>query len=105
MKHGLEADLAEHLPEVTSAVIKQALSRWEKRRAVAYLRAVSAGGPRYDSAGQVCGEVTPEEAEAAKQQLEETYAEQEAKRQQREQRQRAASSSEQESLAKEAGSS
>jgi len=87
LKHGLEADLAEHLPEVTSAVIKQALSRWEKRRAVAYLRAVAAGGPRYDLVGQPCGEVTPEEAEAARQQLEVLYAEQEAKRQEREQQQ------------------
>ena len=76
-------------------------------RAVAYLRAVAAGGPRYDLAGQPCGEVTPEEAEAAQQHLEVLSAEQEAKRQAREQQQRPASSpsAEQESQVKEAGHS
>ena len=81
LKHGLEADLAEHLPEVTPVVIKQALARWKKRRAVAYLRAVAAGGKRYDLQGEICGEVTAEEATAAQQQVEILYAEQEAKRQ------------------------
>ncbi len=107
LKRGLEADLAVHLPEVAPAVIEQALSRWERVRAVAYLRAVAAGGPRYDLAGQPCGEVTPEEAEAAQQHLEVLSAEQEAKRQAREQQQRPASSpsAAQESQVKEAGHS
>jgi sRNA-binding protein len=81
LKHGLEVDLAEYFPEVTPVVVKQTLTRWKKRRAIAYLRAVAAGGNRYDLQDEVCGEVTAEEA--AQQHVEVLYAEQEAKSQKR----------------------
>ena len=84
LKHGLEEDLAVHLPEVAPAVIEQALTRWERVRAVAYLRAIAGGGPRYDLEGQPCGEVTAEEAEAAQQRLTEVLAQQQAKREAKE---------------------
>ena len=84
LKHRLEEDLAVHLPEVAPAVIEQALTRWERVRAVAYLRAIAGGGPRYDLEGQPCGEVTSEEAEAAQQRLTEVLAQQQAKREAKE---------------------
>ena len=49
--------------EVSKKMLCRFLARWTRR--AAYLRAVAAGGPRYDLVGQPAGTVTADQRETA----------------------------------------
>ena len=61
LKIGIAADLKAAFPETEAKTVSRALGRWMGWRRSWYLRALIAGGPRYDLAGTPCGTVTEEQ--------------------------------------------
>lgn len=66
---GMGKVIAAQLPQVSKTLVHQAIAFWQRQRKTPYLRALSAGGPRYDLDGQPQGEVTPEQQERARAEL------------------------------------
>ncbi len=61
LKIGIAADLKAAFPDTEAKTVSRALGRWMGWRRSGYLRALIAGGPRYDLAGNPCGTVTEEQ--------------------------------------------
>ncbi len=61
LKIGIAADLQAAFPDTEAKTVSRALGRWMGWRRSWYLRALIAGGPRYDLAGNPCGMVTEEQ--------------------------------------------
>jgi len=66
---GIHREVIERLPEYPPGQIRKAIILWLNPRKGAYLRALSAGGSRYDLEGNPRGEVSPEHREWAAKEL------------------------------------
>jgi ProP effector len=71
---GINRDIAAYLPDQPLGRISIAIGIFQDLMGPAYYRAVLKGGPRYDLDGNPRGEVTPEEQERAKRDLDAFHA-------------------------------
>lgn len=65
----IDQEIASQLEGWSAKQARRAIAFWKRPRTVTYLRALAAGGPRYDLAGTPQGAITPEEQQHAAQQL------------------------------------
>lgn len=66
---GIHREVIERLPESPPGQIRKAIILWLNPRKEAYLRALAAGGSRYDLEGRPKGEVSPEHREQTAKEL------------------------------------
>lgn len=65
----IDQEIATQLEGWSAKQARRAIAFWKRPRTVAYLRALAAGGPRYDLEGTPQGAITPEEQQHAARQL------------------------------------
>ncbi len=65
----IDQEIATQLEGWSAKQARRAIAFWKRPHTVAYLRALAAGGPRYDLSGTPQGAITPEEQQHAARQL------------------------------------
>jgi ProP effector len=69
LKVGIQRDIAEQFPGTARYIIWQAIAQWQREHQEMYLKALAAGGPRYNLDGQICGDVDAKHQAQAQTQL------------------------------------
>lgn len=77
----IDQEIATRIEGWSAKQARRAIAFWKRPLTVAYLRALAAGGPRYDLTGTPQGTITLEEQQHAAQQLAARSAQRQAKKQ------------------------